>query len=54
MICEKCKKEHDGTFGSGRFCSRACANSRTHSEATKEKMAKSVTNWFNRGIFPIC
>jgi hypothetical protein len=24
--CEKCSKEHDGTFGSGRFCSRSCIN----------------------------
>lgn len=24
MICEVCKKEHDGSYGSGRFCSRAC------------------------------
>lgn len=26
MICEyeKCKKEHDGSFGSGRFCSKSC------------------------------
>lgn len=27
MICENCGKEHDGSFGSGRFCSRSCANS---------------------------
>ena len=27
-ICEnpKCKKEHDGSYGSGRFCSRSCAS----------------------------
>ena len=25
--CESCKKEHDGIFGSGRFCSKSCANS---------------------------
>ena len=24
MICENCKKEHDGTYGSGRFCSDHC------------------------------
>ena len=24
MICEKCGKEHDGSYGSGRFCSVAC------------------------------
>jgi len=28
MKCEKCGKEHDGSFGSGRFCSKSCANSR--------------------------
>jgi predicted metal-binding protein len=25
MICENCKKEHDGEYGSGRFCSSKCA-----------------------------
>jgi hypothetical protein len=25
MICELCKKDHYGTYGSGRFCSRPCA-----------------------------
>lgn len=25
MKCEYCKKEHDGTYGSGRFCSDKCA-----------------------------
>ena len=24
-ICEYCNKEHDGTYGSGRFCSNKCA-----------------------------
>lgn len=24
-ICENCLKEHDGTYGSGRFCSATCA-----------------------------
>ena len=37
MICEKCKEKHNGMFGSGRFCSRYCANSRIQSETTKEK-----------------
>jgi 5-methylcytosine-specific restriction endonuclease McrA len=27
MVCEKCKKEHDGTYASGRFCSKQCAKS---------------------------
>ena len=25
MICEYCGKDHNGTYGSGRFCSEACA-----------------------------
>lgn len=44
MICEKCKKEHNGSFGSGRFCSRNCANTRTHSRETKSKISKSIKN----------
>ena len=27
MKCEYCGKEHDGSFGSGRFCSASCASS---------------------------
>jgi endogenous inhibitor of DNA gyrase (YacG/DUF329 family) len=43
-ICEKCLKEHDGTFASGRFCSRSCANTKIHSEETKRKISNSVKN----------
>lgn len=25
MICENCGNEHEGTFGSGRFCCKKCA-----------------------------
>lgn len=27
MKCEKCKQEHDGSYGSGRFCCSKCARS---------------------------
>jgi 5-methylcytosine-specific restriction endonuclease McrA len=27
MICEKCKAEHEGIYGSGRFCSEKCSRS---------------------------
>lgn len=27
MICETCGKEHNGSYGSGRFCSKECASS---------------------------
>lgn len=42
MICEKCGKEHDGSFGSGRFCSRACANSRIRTEEIRQKVSAKL------------
>ena len=41
-------------YGSGRFCSRACANSRTHDEETKQKISESVLRTFelNPDKFP--
>jgi hypothetical protein len=42
MKCKKCDKEHDGSFGSGKFCSRACANSRVRSEETKNKISEGI------------
>ena len=45
FICERCGKEHDGSFGSGRFCSRSCANSRKHSDETKRKMRESANKY---------
>lgn len=39
MVCEKCGKEHDGSFGSGRFCSRKCSNSRIITKELKEKIS---------------
>ena len=44
MICEKCGKEHDGSFASGRFCSRSCANGRPHTEEQKNNISKGVKN----------
>ena len=40
--CEKCGKVTEEKFGSGRFCSRACANARTHSAETKERIRQGV------------
>lgn len=42
MICETCGKEHDGTFGSGRFCCRSCANKRTLTQNTKQKISQKL------------
>lgn len=40
--CENCGKIMTEYFGSGRFCSRSCANSRNHTPGTKEKISKSL------------
>lgn len=42
-ICERCGNEHDGTYSSGRFCSRKCANTRIPSKETKEKISNALT-----------
>lgn len=43
-ICERCGKVVEDTekFGSGRFCSRACANARERSAEVKEKISKGL------------
>lgn len=40
--CEKCNKEHDGRFGSGRFCSIQCSNSRNLSRKTYEEISRKL------------
>ena len=44
MICENCKKEHDGSYGSGRFCSKECARSYSSKQLknTELKEAKCI------------
>jgi 5-methylcytosine-specific restriction endonuclease McrA len=42
MKCLKCNTEHNGLFGSGKFCSRSCSNSRIRTSETKEKIANGV------------
>ena len=47
MICETCGKEHDGSYGSGRFCCQACARSFSTSKNRKEinqKISNSIKN----------
>lgn len=43
MKCESCNDEHDGSYGSGRFCSRSCANKRTYDPKRKEKIYEKVS-----------
>lgn len=42
MICERCGKEHDGTFATGRFCSKSCANKRNFTDEIRKKISDGV------------
>lgn len=44
-FCEniKCKKEHSGEYGSGRFCCRSCSNSHVPSKEHREKTSTTLT-----------
>jgi hypothetical protein len=54
MKCEKCDIDHDGKFGSGRFCSRKCANSRSLTSHVRAKISQSLkgrkTIPWNKGL----
>lgn len=43
--CEKCGKIMTKKYGSGRFCSRSCANSHKHSETTRNKISQSMNEF---------
>lgn len=44
MICEKCNKEHNGAYGSGRFCSPFCARSfSTQNMSIESKRRRNAT-----------
>jgi len=44
MNCKNnnCLNEHDGSFGSGVFCSRSCANSRTGTKERRSNISKGM------------
>jgi DNA-directed RNA polymerase subunit RPC12/RpoP len=45
MKCENCDEPHNGEFGSGRFCSKSCANSfasKQHREETNKKVSATL------------
>lgn len=48
--CERCGKIMTEKFGSGRFCSRACANTRNHSDATIEKIRQSTNKFYSSAL----
>lgn len=44
-FCENCNKEHNGSYGSGRFCSKECAKSFSTKNKRKlinEKVSNSL------------
>jgi len=43
MECERCLVQHDGNFGSGRFCSAKCARSFS-TRAKRAEISKKVSN----------
>lgn len=43
-LCEKCGKVMTEKFGSGRFCSISCSNSRVKSDETKIKLSNTFKN----------
>ena len=43
-ICKKCNKKHNGKFGSGIFCSRACANSRIRTAELRKRVSIILKN----------
>lgn len=49
MLCKTCNTEHDGTYGSGKYCCRACANSRIRTDITKQKISTSIQEGLSSG-----
>lgn len=43
-ICQKCGKVMTEKFGSGKFCSRSCANSRVQTEDSNRKRSSTIRN----------
>lgn len=42
MNCIVCGIEINGTFGSGKYCSRSCCNKRSMTKEVREKISKSI------------
>jgi predicted nucleic acid-binding Zn ribbon protein len=49
--CANCGKVMTEFYGSGKFCSRSCANSRNHSDITKNKISKTLDMLYNDSLF---
>jgi len=59
MKCERCNKEHDGSYGSGRFCSEKCAKgfaTKINREQINKKVSETLRkkNIHSNGVILIC
>lgn len=57
LRCESCNKIHEGTYGSGRFCSQECARSFSTKDKRKEineKVSKTLKSKYSREIIKDC
>jgi hypothetical protein len=43
-ICENCNRNHDGSYGSGRFCSSSCARSFSSKSISDESRKRRSEN----------
>jgi predicted molibdopterin-dependent oxidoreductase YjgC len=52
MKCKNCDIEHDGSFGSGCFCSKKCANTRKHSDISASKISTTLKRHYGKNPKP--
>jgi len=53
MICENCKDEHDGSYGSGRFCSSKCArgfSTKSKRGEINDSVSKTMSLKLSKGL----
>ena len=59
MICENCGSNHDGSYGSGRFCCSKCArgfSTKANREEINRKVSKTLggRNYTPKEKFCLC
>jgi 5-methylcytosine-specific restriction endonuclease McrA len=52
MLCKICNKDHDGTYGSGKYCCRKCSNTRVRTDEIKQKISQSIRQGIQSGKIP--
>ena len=53
MNCMRCGKDHDGSYGSGRFCSSSCSHVRVNTaESNRRRSEKMMGHHYNKGQIP--